>query len=73
MEKRDPRFFSAVLEELAVKPEDCTFFEDAPDNCAAASADGIATVGVYDPFYARRQEELRRLCTRYILSFEELL
>ena len=33
----------------------------------------MTVVGVYDPFYESRQEELRRVCDRYIRSFEELL
>ena len=37
------------------------------------TATGLTVVGVYDPFYARYEDELRGLCHRYIHSFTELL
>ena len=40
---------------------------------AAARAAGLEVVGVYDPFYAHREGELRQACHRYIRSFTELL
>ena len=33
----------------------------------------MATVGVYDEFYAPRQAELRAVADRYVTSLEELL
>ena len=41
--------------------------------CKAARDTGIAVVGVYDPFYAMYEAEMRQLCRRYIRSFTELL
>ncbi len=73
MEKRDPRFFSATLGLLGVRAEECVLYEDSPDNCAAAQRAGIWTVGVFDPFYSHRQEELKGCCDQYIESFEALL
>lgn len=73
VEKRDPRYFQAVLNRLEVRAEDCTLFEDSPGACRTAREAGIQVVGVYDPFYEDYQEELREVSHRYIRSFTELL
>ena len=73
LEKRDPRCFVELSYRLGVPPEACTLFDDSPDNCATAQKAGMTAVGVYDAYYALRQEELKGVCARYIRSFEELL
>jgi len=73
LEKREPEVFLRAAAQLGVSPSTCIMYEDGPGNCAAAKAAGMGVVGVYDPFYETRQEELRRVCDRYIRSFEELL
>ena len=73
LEKRDPRCFVQLTELLGAPMEACTLFDDSPDNCATAQRAGMTAVGVYDAYYAPRQEELKAVCSRYILSFEELL
>lgn len=73
LEKRDPQCFVRLSELLGVEPGACTFFDDSPDNCATAMKAGMEAVGVYDEYYAARQEELKGICRRYIRSFEELL
>jgi len=73
LEKHHPECFARLSEFLGVRPQDCTLFEDSPSNCATARAAGMQVVGVYDDFYAHRQEELKAACHRYILSFEELV
>lgn len=73
LEKHDPRCFTRLCELLGVPPEECTFFDDSPSNCATALAAGMVAVGVYDEFYSHRQEELKASCSRYIRSFEELI
>ena len=63
---KDGQCFEAWIHRIAVHTAiDC--------NCAAAKSVGMEVVGVYDPFYESRQEELRRICHKYIRSFEELL
>ena len=54
-------------------PGDCTLYEDAPHNCTAAQSVGMKAVGVYDRFYAKFQDQMRRSCDGYITSFLELL
>ena len=73
LEKRNPRCFVELGRLLGVPLEDCTLFDDSPDNCATAQRAGMTAVGVYDAYYALRQEELKGVCARYIRSFEELL
>ena len=73
VEKRDPRAFALTLERLGVRAADCTLYEDSPGACKAARDTGIAVVGVYDPFYAMYEAEMKEICRRYIHSFTELL
>ena len=73
LEKRDPQCFVELSARLGAQLEECTLFDDSPDNCATAARAGMAAVGVYDAYYAGRQEELKAVCARYIRSFEELL
>ena len=73
LEKRNPQCFVELSGLLGVPLKDCTLFDDSPDNCATAQKAGMAAVGVYDPYYADRQEELKAVCTRYIRSFAELV
>ena len=58
---------------LEAEAGDCTLFEDSPGACRAAQAVGIRAVGVFDPFYASYEAEMRGFCDRYITSFTELL
>ena len=73
MLKKDPATFVHVLKELGASPEESTLYEDSPGACAAAKEAGLTVVGVYDPFYARYETELKALCHRYIHSFTELI
>lgn len=73
LEKHDPRCFLRLSELLGTEPGCCTLLDDSPYNCATARAVGMGTVGVYDDFYAHRQQELKAAADRYVLSLEELL
>lgn len=73
LEKRDPRAFPLLLEQLGTEGAQCVLFDDSPAACRAAQAAGIAAVGVYDPFYAAYEAEMRIFCDRYITGFPELL
>ncbi len=73
LEKRDPQCFVRLSRLLGVPLEECVLFDDSPDNCATAAKAGMRAVGVYDAYYARRQDELKAVCFQYIQSFEELL
>lgn len=71
--KGTPEVFLRAAARLGVEPSACTMYDDSPAACAAAKAAGMDVVGVYDPFYGHRTEELRQICRRYITGFPELL
>ena len=73
LEKSDPRVFLRAAAQLGTAPEACTVYDDSPSACAAARAAGMTVVGVYDPFYAVYEREMRRDCHSYISSFRSLL
>ena len=73
VEKRDSRAFTLALERLGEQGSACTLYEDSPGVCRTAKEAGLTVVGVYDPFYAHYEEEMRAFCHRYIKSFTELL
>ena len=73
LEKRDPQCFVRLSQLVGAPLSDCTLFDDSPDNCATAEKAGMRAAGVYDAYYAARQDELRSVCGQYIRSFEELL
>ena len=72
LEKRDPELYRLAARRCGLSPEECTLFEDSPGYCAAAKQAGFQVVGVYDPLFAARQEELRQLCGpgRYLTTFQ---
>ena len=73
LEKRDPLCFVRLSELVGAALSQCTLFDDSPDNCATAAKAGMDTVGVYDAYYAGRQDELKAVCRRYVRSLNELL
>ena len=72
-EKKDPALWRLVAETAGVSPEDCTLYDDSVEACRGAKAAGMRAVGVYDPFFAATETEMRAVCSRYIRSFEELV
>ena len=73
LEKRDPQCFVELGRRLGAAMEECTLFDDSPDNCATAEKAGMRAAGVYDDYYAARQDELKAVCRRYVRSLEELV
>lgn len=70
LQKKDPELYLRAAQLCGRTPEECTFFDDSPVYCAAARAAGMTVVGVYDPLFHHRQEELRTVCHHYL---EDLL
>lgn len=73
LEKRDPRAFAALTARLGVPPEACVLFDDSPRSCLAAKTAGLRVVGVYDPYFAHAQDQLRAACHLCISGFPQLL
>ena len=73
IEKKDPAIFRKAADLAGVEPASCTVFDDSVAACRGAKAAGMKAVGVYDPFFAQTEEEMRQVCDRFIMSFEEML
>ena len=73
LEKRDPQVYRMAAERFAVPCQGCVLLEDAPHNCAAAASVGFQVVGVYDDFYAKQWEDIRKSCHLAVKSLTELL
>ena len=66
MEKRSSDTYRHVAELCGLSPEDCIFFDDAPDYCTAAKGAGMYVVGVADDIFVARRTELEDICDCYI-------
>ena len=53
-------------------PEKCILFEDSPGYCAAARDAGFFVVGVRDPLYTGREEEIQALCRGWVDDFRRV-
>ena len=73
MEKKNPEIFLHVARELGVETKDCLFFDDSVAACRAAKKAGMQVIGVHDPFFEHTEEEMRQVCDRYIMGFNDLL
>lgn len=73
LDKSTPDAFYQACSLLNVKPGDCTFLDDSVRSCRAAKEAGAYVIGVYDPYFENTEEEMRRVCDRYILHLGELL
>ena len=69
MEKRYSDTYRQVALRCGVDPEECTFFDDSPVYLSAAREAGMTTVGVYDPLFNGRAQEIRQACHHYWLTF----
>ena len=72
LEKRDQALYRKAAECFGVDGADCLLFEDAPDYCAAARQAGWTVVGVRDPLFQEREEELRTVCHYWVETFQSL-
>lgn len=73
MEKRHPEVFHKAAALLGADPGEITFFDDSPVACRSAKTAGLTVIGVHDPFFADREDEMRSFCDGYIRSFRELI
>ena len=69
LEKSNPALYRLAAERFGRRPEQCVLFEDSPGGCAAAREAGLFVAGVGDPLYARREGELRELCSVWVEDF----
>lgn len=70
--KNGPEFWRIVAERLGTAPEQMYVYEDALHAARTAVEAGCAVTGVYDAYSAQDEQELKRLCGRYIRDYCEL-
>ncbi len=73
LEKKNPEAFRRTADIMGVTPEECTVYDDSVAACRGAKTAGMTVVGVYDAYFDGTVEEMRQVCNRYIMSFEELV
>lgn len=73
MEKTNPEIYKIVAEQMGVKVNNCTFFDDSIEACKAAKKAGMTVIGVHDPVFFQTEAEMQQVCDRYIMGFAELL
>lgn len=71
--KADPKIYLLAAERLGVKPQDCVMLDDSVNALRPAKQAGFKTVGVYDEFSSRYEEEMKQISDLYIHNFAELL
>lgn len=71
--KRSPDIYLRAAELLEVPIRDCVVFEDVLYAAKTAKKAGFTVYGVYDEDAAPDQEEMQKVCDKYITNFEELL
>lgn len=72
-DKKFPDIYLLAAQKAGVSPAKCTMYEDSPSAMKGARNAGMRVVGVYDPFFAAHEAEMKRFCDGYISSFRELL
>ena len=73
LEKKNPDCFRRAAAMMGVAPQECTVYDDSVAACRGAKSAGMSVVGVYDDYFSATVDEMRQVCDRYILSFEELV
>lgn len=70
--KTYPNIYLESSKRMGVNVEDITVFEDSLESIKTAKKAGFTVVGVHDVF-ERRVDLVRRICDKYISSFNEML
>lgn len=71
--KEEPDIFLKAAEMLGAFPEETAVFEDSLHCVKTAAKTGFYTVGIYDELSGKDVPEMKKTCSRYIMSFKELL
>lgn len=71
--KHTPAIYLLAAERMGAPIEDCVVYEDAPHAVKTAKAAGFYVVGVKDASSLQDENQISKLCDRYISSYEELL
>ena len=71
--KTTPDIYLEAAKIMNLPPENCLVFEDMLFAAESAKAAGMQVVGVYDIYSKAQQQQMSKLCDRFIYSFREML
>lgn len=71
--KEEPDIFLKAAETLGTLPENTAVIEDSLHSVKTAERAGFYTVGVFDELSRNDAEEMKEICSEYVMSFEELI
>lgn len=71
--KNFPDIYLRAAEKLALKPDECTVFEDLYDAICGAQAGGFCTVGIYEKNSEKMQDKIKETADYYIRSYSDML
>lgn len=70
--KSKPDIYIKAAELIKVNPKECIVFEDAVHAAKGALSAGMTVIGVYDEYSKENEEEMRKICHKFIYSFKEM-
>ncbi len=70
--KKYPTIYIEATNKLGLTINDIIIFEDSLMAMKSAKAAGFKIVGIYDIASRQEQEEIKEICDKYILKFEDL-
>lgn len=73
LDKRTPELYHVIAGLLKVPERECVVFEDTLFAAESARQAGMRVVGVYDEMSRSHWDELRRVASRAVHGFDELL
>lgn len=62
IEKSDPALYRLIARREGIDCEQCILVDDSPDYLAAAKSADWQIIGVYDPLFDHRKDEMMTLC-----------
>ena len=71
--KNYPDVYLLSAKKLGVNPENCLVFEDILPAVMGAKAAGMNVVAVYDEASAYEKNSIKKVCTKYIETYENLV
>ena len=72
MTKSNPQIFKLATDKMGQDIKDVIFIDDNINAVKSAKKSGIITYGVYDYASKNLIEEFKKVCDKYIMSFDEL-
>lgn len=70
--KRQPLIYETAAKYLGTKPEETYVFEDVLHAIRTANGAGFRTVGIYDKYSEKDQEEIKRQAAFYLADFKDI-